>query len=67
MCYRAATASRAGDTEAQSSPITTTKPTAEGDTKAFAPDAVGVSPRITALTPRRACLTETAMLTEPRL
>jgi hypothetical protein len=37
--------SRAGDTEAHSSSSTTTKPSAEGDTKASSADAAGVSPR----------------------
>jgi hypothetical protein len=43
----AATASRAGDTEADSLPSMTTNPSSEGDTTATASDAAGVSPRST--------------------
>jgi hypothetical protein len=41
----AAATSRAGDTEADSTARTTTNPSSEGDTKATASDAAGVSPR----------------------
>jgi hypothetical protein len=51
---------RAGDTEANLDSNTTTKPYAEGDTKASTADAVGVSPRYrpTTANPSRAGDTE---------